>query len=219
MKAEIPTADENPDECLNTIGKHMFHQFSRQDEFEGIMLTFVNNQERRIQELKTQLKNTQDMFMELAEKFIARIKEKIREEASHKKIEKIFELPVPNEPYHEWDDETPLPEPSLLKPSYPFESPREKKNSHDHSIFVGSMVVTLPNFHEARKRSFGFKPGVRRTQLKHTLISKTPWKSSPHSLNTCHDGNWNLNETSTDPFQHFTTSRDSNKTFDPGGTC
>lgn len=101
MKAEAHVVEENRNECVNTIGKHTFPQFSRQDEFEGIMLTFVNNQERQIQEIETHLKDTQNVFMELAEKFISRIKEKIREEASPKKIEKIFELPVPNKLYND----------------------------------------------------------------------------------------------------------------------
>ena len=89
MEAEAPLVEENTNECVNTIGRHAFPHFSRQDEFEGIMLTFMDNQERQIQQLETHLKDTQNVFMELAEKFISRIKKKIREEAV-KKISKRF---------------------------------------------------------------------------------------------------------------------------------
>ena len=37
---------------------------------------------------------------------------------------------------------------------------------------MGSVTVTLPDSREARKRSFGFKPGVRKTKLTHTLLSQ-----------------------------------------------
>ena len=217
MKAEVPLVEGNANEDINAIGRHAFPHPSRQDEFEGIMLTFMNNQERQIQQLEAHLKNTRNVFMELAEKFISRIKEKIREEASHKKIEKIFELPVPNESYNKVSDETPLSEPSPLHFSYPFEPPRKEMNSRVHSVFVGSIAVTFPNFHKIRKRSFGFKPGVEGTQFKRTLVSKIHWESFPHSKNTCHDGGWKSNWATTDPGDVEFTPNDSNRTFDPGG--
>ena len=68
MKAEAPLVEGNTNEDFNMIGSHMLSHPSRQDEFEGIMLTFMNNQERQIQQLEAHLKNTQNVFMELAEK-------------------------------------------------------------------------------------------------------------------------------------------------------
>ena len=109
MKAEASLVEGNASEFLSTTGGHTPPHFSRQEEFEGIMLTFMENQEKQIQELEIHLKSTHDVFMELANKFISKIEEKIREEASHKKIEKIFELPTPNNPCDEGDADTPFP--------------------------------------------------------------------------------------------------------------
>jgi hypothetical protein len=50
MRGEMPMA--NPFGYVNADNKYTFPEYSRQEEFEGIMLTFVNNQERQIQQLE-----------------------------------------------------------------------------------------------------------------------------------------------------------------------
>ena len=56
------------------------------------MTTFMSNQEEQIQQLENQLRGTYSTFMDLADIFISRVKEKIAEEAKPKKIKKVFEL-------------------------------------------------------------------------------------------------------------------------------
>jgi hypothetical protein len=110
MRAEMPAAEtaRSPNVRVTAINKYNFPERSRQEEFEGIMVTFMNNQEKQIQQLETRMENTRSVFMDLADKFISRIKEKIREKAIPKKIKNIFELPIPNETSSDGHNETPL---------------------------------------------------------------------------------------------------------------
>ena len=66
MKVEMPVAETevSPDRHVSAISKHTFLERSRQEEFEGIMLTFVNNQEGQIRQLEVQMENTQNTFMD-----------------------------------------------------------------------------------------------------------------------------------------------------------
>ena len=129
MKTEASLVEGNANEFLSTTIGHTPPHSSRQEEFEGIMLTFMENQERQIQQLEAHLKSNHDAFMELANKFIAKIEGKIKDEASHRKIEKIFELPIPSNPYDGEDVENPLPKPSPLKSLSPVEPSTERENS------------------------------------------------------------------------------------------
>ena len=100
IKAETPRVETkiSPVRCVNAVSRREFPVPSRQEEFEGIMITFVNNQEKQIQQLESQLRDTYSIFMNLADIFITRIKEKIVEESKPKKIEKVFELSTLSEP-------------------------------------------------------------------------------------------------------------------------
>ena len=59
------------------------------------MVTFMNNQEKQIQHLEARMESTRNAFMDLADKFISRIKEKIKEKSAPRKIKKIFEVSTP----------------------------------------------------------------------------------------------------------------------------
>jgi hypothetical protein len=80
---------------VSAINKYNFPERSREEEFEGIMVTFMNNQEKQIQHLEARMESTRNAFMDLADKFISRIKEKIKEKSAPIKIEKVFEISTP----------------------------------------------------------------------------------------------------------------------------
>ena len=90
MRAEIPAAEtvRSPDIRVSAINKYNFPERSRQEEFEGIMVTFMNNQEKQIRHLEARMESTRKAFMDLADKFISRIKEKIKEKSAQKKKSK-----------------------------------------------------------------------------------------------------------------------------------
>lgn len=178
------------------------------------MITFMNNQEKQIQHLATRMESTRNAFMVLADEFISIIKEKIREKSTPRKIEKIFELPTPLV-CDEEDDREPSPSASpSITPCF-HEHPQEEKNLQFHNIFVGSLQVTLPNVH--KKRSFGFKPGVKRVHFKNTSASETSMERLLPLPTICQDEDYDLSGIMTTPVHNHTSLRDSNKMFDPGG--
>ena len=216
MEAEMSAAEAgvSPDKHVSAISKYTFLERSRQEEFEGIMINFMNNQEKQIQHLETRMESTRNAFMDLADKFISRIKEKIREKSTPRIIEKIFELPTPLVCDKGDNGETsPGDSPSI--PPYFHELPQEEKNLQFHNIFVGSLQVTLPNLH--KKRSFGFKPGVKRVHLKHTSTPKNSMEQTFPLPVTYQEGNCVPNRIGISPIRNHTSLRDSNKKFDPGG--
>ena len=79
MSVERPAAEPmwNPNLRRNAVIDHNFPERSRQEEVEGIMVTFMDNQEKQIQHLEARMESTRNTFMNLADKFISRIKEKI----------------------------------------------------------------------------------------------------------------------------------------------
>ena len=85
----------NPNPHRNTVISQNFPERSRQEEFEGIMVTFMDNQEKQIQHLEARMESTHKAFMNVADQFISRIKEKIKENSVPKKIEKVFEVSTP----------------------------------------------------------------------------------------------------------------------------
>ena len=178
------------------------------------MVTFMNNQEKQIQHLETRMESTRNAFMDLADEFIWRIKEKIREKSTPKKIEKIFELPTPLACDGE-DDGKPSPSASPSITPYFYERPQEEKNLQFHNIFVGSLQVTLPNLH--KKRSFGFKPGVKRLHLKNTAASETSMEQLLPIPTVYQHEDHDLSGILTSPIHNHTSLRDSNKMFYPGG--
>ena len=95
------------------------------------------------------------------------------------------------------------------------ERPQEEKNLQFHNIFVGSLQVTLPNLH--KKRSFGFKPGVKRVHLKNTSASETSMEQLLPLPTIYQYEDYDLSGIVTSPIHNHTSLRDSNKTFDPGG--
>jgi hypothetical protein len=152
--------------------------------------------------------------MGFADEFISRIKEKIREKSTPRKIEKIFELPTPLVCDREDDGKpSPIASPSITPHFY--EHPQEEKNLQFHNIFVGSLQVTLPNLH--KKRSFGFKPGVKRLHLKNTAASDTSMEQLLPVPTVYQYEDHNLSGILTSPIHNHTSLRDSNKMFDPGG--
>lgn len=179
------------------------------------MITFMNNLESQIRQLETRMESTRNAFMDLADEFISRIKEKIREKATPKKIEKIFDLPTPKVISEGVESGEPFPGGSPPNLPYFYEPPLEDKNSQIHRIFVGRLQVTLPNLYEAKRRSFGFKPGVKRVHLKQHS-TKDPMEQIFPSP-TCYDKDNDLSGIGTGPIYNHTSFRDSNETFNPGG--
>lgn len=99
------------------------------------MITFMNNQEKQIQRLETRMESTRNTFVDLADEFTSRIKEKIREKSTPRKIKKIFELPTPLVCDGEDNKKTsPRASPSITP--YFCERPQEEKNLQYHNIFV-----------------------------------------------------------------------------------
>ena len=175
------------------------------------MITFMDNQEKQIEELENQQMSTHNTFMDLADIFIARVKDKIVEESKPKKIEKVFELSTPVEPNIGQDKEIPFPKPYTINLSKFLKSTRKEEDSKVNKIFVGSVRITHSNFHKVRKKSFGFKPGVHHTLPKDT---RTPDVSHKQTFFISIPG---TSKTSTDHSLRHITPRDSNETFDPGG--
>ena len=212
MKAEKPAAETAgaPDIRVSATNKYNFPERSQQEEFEGIMVTFMNNQEKQIQHLEARMEGTRNAFMDLADKFISRIKEK----STPKKIEKIFEAPTPLVCGQE-DNEKSFS--SALPSNTPYfcKHPQEEKNSQFHNIFVGCLQTTLPNL--CKRRSFGFKPGVKGLHLK-TTTALGPSMERLLLIPTVdrYDG-YNSTETLPTPFDNHISIRDSNEMFDPGG--
>ena len=138
MKAEASRVETeiNPVRCVNAVSRFEFPTPSRQEEFEGIMITFMDNQEKQIQQLENQLRSTYSTFMDLADIFISRVKEKIVEESKPKKIEKVFELSTPFEPHYGQEKEVPYSKPYTISLSKFFKPTPEKEGSQFHKIFV-----------------------------------------------------------------------------------
>lgn len=215
MRAEMPAAKTTMslDRHVSAISKYNLPEHSRHEEFEGIMITFMNNQEKQIQHLETRMNSTRNAFMGFADEFISRIKEKIREKSTPRKIEKIFELPTPLVCDGEDDGKpSPIASPSITHHFY--EHPQEEKNLQFHNIFVGSLQVTHPNLH--KKHSFGFKPGVKRLHFKNTTASDTSMEQLLPVPTVYQYEYHNLSEILTSPVHSYTSIRDSNKMFDPG---
>jgi hypothetical protein len=216
MRVERHAAETvwNPNLCRNAVIDHNFPERSRQEEFEGIMVTFMNNQEKQIQHLEARMESTRNTFMNLADKFISRIKERIKENSVPKKIEKVFEISSPLAFDQEGSEKSP-PSASPSITSHFCDHPQEEKNSQFHNIFVGCLRTTLPNL--CKRRSFGFKPGVKRLHLKNTTDLKPSMERLlfVHFSNPCEG--YSLAKTSPNPSYNLTSSRDSNEMFDPGG--
>lgn len=100
---------------------------------------------------------------------------------------------------------------------YFHELPQEEKNLQFHNIFVGSLQVTLPNLHEAKKRSFGFILGVRRVHLKNTSDLETSMEQLLPLPTIYQYEDCDLNGIVTSPIHNHTSLCDINKMFDPGG--
>lgn len=116
------------------------------------------------------MENTRSVFMDLADKFISRIKEKIREEAIPKKIKKIFELSIPNETSNDGHNETPLSVSSTQNNFYSHKLPFEKENSHAYTVTYKSLKPTL--MHRVSMIS-QTKPITHKTSFQHSNF-KTP---------------------------------------------
>jgi hypothetical protein len=178
------------------------------------MVTFVNNQEKQIQHLESRMESTRNASMDLADKFISRIKEKIKEKSTPKKIKKIFDIPTPLVCDQE-DNEKSFS--SALPSNTPHfcEHPQEEKNSQLHNIFVGCLQTTLPNLY--KRRSFGFKPGVKRLHLKNTTALRPSMEQYLFVPIVDQREGYNLTKTSPTRLYNHISFRDSNETFDPGG--
>jgi hypothetical protein len=68
-----------------------------------------------------------------------------------------------------------------------------------------------------KRRSFGFKPGVKGLHLKNTTDLKPSLEQLlfEHISDPC--GGYSLAKTPPNPSYNLASSRDSNETFDPGG--
>lgn len=216
MRIEKPATETvwNPNLRRNAVINQSFPERSRQEEFEGIMVTFMNNQEKQIQHIEARMKSTRNAFMDLADQFILRIKEKIKENSAPRKIEKVFEVSTPLV-FNQKDNEKFSPSASPSITSHFCEHPQEEKNLQFHNIFVGCLRTTLPNL--CKRRSFGVKPGVKGLHLKNTTDLKPSMEQHlfVHTSDPCEG--YNLTRTSPTPFYNHTSFRDSNETFDPGG--
>ena len=117
--------------------------------------------------------------------------------------------------FNQEDNEKFSPSAPPLIISHYCEYPQEEKNSKFHNILVGCLQTTLPNL--CKRRSFGFKPGVKRLHLKNTTNLKPSMEQLlfVHINDPCEG--YSLAKTSPNPFYNLTSSRDSNETFDPGG--
>lgn len=136
MRAEKPAAKTTMslDRHVSAISKYNLPERSRQEEFEGIMITFMNNQDKQIQHIETRMESTRNVFMGFVDDFISRIKEKIREKSTPRKIEKIFELPTSLVCDGEDDGKTsPSASPSIAP--YFYERPQEEENLQFHNMF------------------------------------------------------------------------------------
>jgi hypothetical protein len=216
MRAKKPATKTvwNPNIRKNAVIDHNFPERSRQEEFEGIMVTFMNNQEKQIRHLEVRMESTRNAFMDLVDKFISRIKEKIKENFAPRKIEKVFEVST-SLVFDQEDNEKSLPSVSPSITSYFCEHPQEEKNSQFHNIFVGCLQTKLPNL--CKRRSFGFKPSVNRLHLKNTTALRPSMEQHLLVLTIDQYEGYNLTKTSPTPFYNHTSFRDSNETFDPGG--
>ena len=99
--------------------------------------------------------------------------------------------------------------------SYFGEHPQEEKKSQFHRIFVGCLQTTLPNL--CKKRSFGFKPGVKRPHLGNTTALKPSMEQNLFVPTIDHCENNNLTKISLTPSCNQTYFRDKNEMFDHGG--
>ena len=219
MKAEASRVETetNPVRCVNAVSRSEFPTPSRQEEFEGIMITFLNNQEKQIQQLESQLRNTRSTFMDSADIFTTRVKEKIMEESKPKKIEKVFELSTLSEPRNGQDKGVPFSKPYTISFSQIFKPTREKEDSRFHKIFVGSVLTTPYNFHEVNKRSFGFKPGVHYKPFKDNHDPNISHEQPLRACVTRQKWEYDTTGTLTDHTLSYITPCESNKIFDPGG--
>jgi hypothetical protein len=216
MSIEKPAAETmwNPNLRRNAVIDHNFPERSRQEEFEGIMVTFMDNQEKQIQHLEARMESTHKAFMNIADQFISRVKERIKENSVPRKIEKVFEVSTPLA-FDQEDSEKFSPSAPPLTTFRSCEHPQKEKNSQFHNIFVGCLRTTVPNI--CKRRSFGFKPGVKRLYLKNTTDLKPSMEQHlfVHTDDPCEG--YNLAKTSPNPSYNLTSFRDSNETFDPGG--
>ena len=183
------------------------------------MTTFMSNQEEQMQQLENQLRNTYNTFMDLADIFISRVKEKIAEEAKPKKIEKVFELSTPFEPPCRREKEVPFSKPCMTGLSKFFKPTHELEGSKFHKIFVGSVLVTPYSFPKVSKRSFGFKPGAHWAPSKDNPSSNFHRKQLPHEFVTRQKVKYVTTRALIDSTLLHITPCESNKTFDPGGMC
>ena len=160
------------------------------------------------------MESTRNAFMDLADKFISTIKEKIKEKSAPRKIEKVFEVST-SSVFNQEDNEkfSPSAPPSIT--SHFCEHPQEEKNSQFRNIFVGCLQTTLPNL--CKRRSFGFKPGAKRLHLKNTTALRPSMEQHLFVPTVDQCEGYNLTKTSPTPFYNHTSFRDSNETFDPGG--
>ena len=108
--------------------------------------------------------------MDLADKFISRIKEKIREEAVPKNIKKIFEFPIPSETRSGWHSETPLSVDSTQNDFYSHKFPFEKESSHAYTITSKSLKPPLMHSVSMISQT---KPIIHKTPFQHSNF-KTP---------------------------------------------
>ena len=183
------------------------------------MTTFMSDQEEQIQQLENQLRGTYNTFMDLADIFISRVKEKIAEEAKPKKIEKVFELSTPSEPPCRREKEVSFSKPSMTGLSKFFKPTHELEGSQFHKIFVGSVLVTPYSFPKVTKRSFGFKPGAHQAPPKEKPFQNFSRKQPRQTYVTRQKAKYGTTRTLIDPTLRHITPCESNKTFDPGGMC
>ena len=183
------------------------------------MTTFMSNQEKQMQQLESQLRNTYNTFMDLADIFISRVKEKIAEEAKPKKIEKVFELSTPFEPPFRREKEVPFSKPCMTGLSKFFKPTHELEGSKFHKIFVGSVSVTPYSFPKVSKRSFGFKPGAHWAPSKDNPSSNFDHKQLPHEFVIRQKVKYITTRALIESTLLHITPCESNKTFDPGGMC
>jgi hypothetical protein len=152
--------------------------------------------------------------MNVADQFISRVKEKIKENSVPKKIERVFEVSTPLT-FNQEDNERFYPSTPPSITSYVCKYPQDEKSSQFHNIFIGCLRTTLPTL--GKRRSFGFKPGVKRPYHKNTTDLKPSLEQLlfEHINDLCEG--YSSAKTPPNPFYNLTSSRDSNETFDPGG--
>ncbi|GKD62599.1 hypothetical protein Tco_1300108, partial [Tanacetum coccineum] len=126
---------------------------SRQRQFEGIILSFMRDQEEELRQLKEYMNEIDDEFMHLSLMVIEMIEEKIRAQESEK-IQKITKFPDTMESeslntFRSLDTKTPSPYPNSSLPN-------QQYVRYVHTIFPSPPLV--------RKSTFGFKLGTKNNQ-------------------------------------------------------